>query len=189
MPNAAGFASLKYGKRLSHLNAALGIMREEATLMYSEALVRRAIFQFWRRTVGWGFPIALLICAVGVVSMLMRGDKSWLVGLVGAVFVLGVAIFVQLYLSHYRNSMAKFRALQNARASLSLDSATFTLTSSEGSSTIPWKTVSEIWKFEEFWLLLFSKAQFVTLPLESLTDEMRSIISDRVREAGGKVDA
>jgi hypothetical protein len=164
-------------------------MRQETTLIYSEALVRRAIFKFWRRTLGWRYPAALMLCAVGLVGMLLKGDRSWLVGLVGAGFLLGVVMCALLYVSHYRNSLGRFRALEGAEATLSLDSETFTLTSSEGSSTMPWKAVTEVWKFQEIWLLLFSKAQFVTLPLASLTPEMRSAISDRVAHAGGRVDA
>ncbi len=36
----------------------------EATLIYSEALLRQAVFAFWRRSVGVGFFVALLIAAL-----------------------------------------------------------------------------------------------------------------------------
>lgn len=164
-------------------------MREEVTLRYSESLVHDAIFAFWRRTIGWGFPIALLICAIGLIAMLMKGNRTWLVGVVGSVLVLGIGFCALLYFSHYRSSMAKFRALKDSNAVLKVEPESITLSSSEGSSTMRWDAVSEIWKFEKFWLLLFSKAQFVTLPVEPLTPEMRHFISGRVSESGGKVDA
>lgn len=163
-------------------------MRNEVTLRYTEPLVRRAIFEFWKRTVGVGFPIAMLLCAASLILLQLEGDRSWFSGIVGSVLILGLGLCAVLYFSHFRNSMTKFRALKNSEAFFKVDSNTFTLASSEGSSTMPWKTVSEVWKFESFWLLLFSKAQFVTLPLDSLPVELREFVSERAIEAGGKVD-
>ncbi len=163
-------------------------MQIEVTLRYTEPLVRRAIFEFWKRTVGWGFPVALMLCGISMVVLLMSGHRSWFLGVIGSVLVLGIGLCAALYVSHFRHSMAKFRALKNSEASFTLDSATFTLSSSEGSSTMPWKSVSDVWKFEEFWLLLFSKAQFVTLPIESISTEALNFISAQVNESGGKVD-
>ena len=39
-------------------------MSHEATLIYSESLLRQAVFAFWRRSVGVGFLLALIGWAI-----------------------------------------------------------------------------------------------------------------------------
>ena len=72
-------------------------------------------------------------------------------------------------------------------ATLSLDDASFTMSSGLGSASLKWSSVTEVWRFPSFWLVLFSKAQFVTLPLASVTAEAQAFILSRVSAAGGKV--
>jgi hypothetical protein len=44
-----------------------------------------------------------------------------------------------------------------------------------------------VWQFRDFWLLFFSPAQFITLPLADLDSEARDLILSRVRSHGAKV--
>ncbi|KQZ30488.1 hypothetical protein [Duganella sp. Root1480D1] len=41
--------------------------------------------------------------------------------------------------------------------------------------------------YSGFWLLLFSKAQFITLPLETVSQEMQAFVLKSVQASGGKV--
>ena len=61
------------------------------------------------------------------------------------------------------------------------------MASAIGTTTFNWSTIKEIWQFDDFWLLLFSRAQFATLPTACLPAEMRDFIAEKVRSAGGKV--
>jgi hypothetical protein len=63
----------------------------------------------------------------------------------------------------------------------------YTLASDHGSSTLKWEAIKEVWGFQGFWLLLFSKAHFATIPLDDLSDEMRSYVLERVKRSGGRV--
>jgi hypothetical protein len=90
-----------------------------------------------------------------------------------------------VYWVHYRNSMAKFRDMKEPVATFLADEDSFTLTSDYGSSTLKWKAIKEVWEFEGFWLLLFSKANFATIPLDGVSDEMRSYVLERVKRNGG----
>jgi hypothetical protein len=163
-------------------------MSQETTLTYSEQLIRQAVFQFWRRTVGTGFFVAFALLATAFAFFLWQGDRSWLVGALGSVLLFGAGVAGCIYFLHFRLALAKFRAMSSATATLCVEEGTLAMSSELGSSAVRWSAITEIWRFPSFWLLLFSKSQFVTLPLESLSPEVQAFIVAHVREAGGKVD-
>ncbi len=70
-------------------------------------------------------------------------------------------------------------------ASFECNEQGFTLSSEMGTATLPWSSVKEVWTYPRFWLLVFSPAEFVTLPLECLSAEAQSLILGKVR-AGTK---
>jgi hypothetical protein len=162
-------------------------MPHEATLIYTEALVRQAVFGYWRRSVGIGFVVALAAVALCLGVFLAQGETSWLVGALATVLVLGVGFAAALYIVHYRNSLRKLRDMGNAQATFCADESSFTFSSGIGTATLQWSVVQELWQFPGVWLLLYSKAQFSTLPLACMSPEMQSFVMQRVRSAGGKV--
>ena len=158
-----------------------------ATLKYDERLVNRAVWSYWRRSLGVsvfvGVPVLFVLLAIQVAS----GDRSWYTGLLAGAAILGVGMPIFVYLVHYRNSMAKFRDLKEPVATFVADDVSFTLASDHGSSTLRWEALKEVWGFDGFWLLLFSKAHFATIPLEGVSAEMRSYVLERVKRGGGSV--
>ncbi len=159
----------------------------QSTLTYTEPLVRKAVFAFWRRTVGIGFFIALGLLSCSLILLIWQGDRSWVVGALGAFLVFGLGFALLVYVVHFRNALAKFRGMGAPTATLLVDDASFTMASGLGSTTLQWSAVTEVWRFPSFWLVLFSKAQFVTFPLASVTADTQSFILKRVAAAGGKV--
>jgi hypothetical protein len=163
-------------------------MPHETTLIYSEALLRQAVFAFWRRSVGVSFLVALLVAALGLGVLVTQGVATWLVGALAAVLVLGIGFATAVYVVHYRKSLRKFRQMDKPRATFRADESSFTMSSDIGTTTLQWSAVKELWQFPSVWLLLYSKAQFSTLPLACLSPETQAYIVQRVRESGGKVD-
>ena len=163
-------------------------MPHEATLIYSKALLRQAVFAFWRRSVGVGFIVALLVGALGLIVLIAQGVASWLAGALAAVLVLGIGFATAVYVVHYRKSLRKFRQMDKPRATFRADESSFTMSSDIGTTTLQWSAVKELWQFPSVWLLLYSKAQFSTLPLACLSPETQAYIVQRIRESGGKVD-
>src|SRR5262245_50081183 len=158
-----------------------------ATLKYDEQLVNRAVRSYWRRSLGIGVLVGVPLLCIILAMRLADGDRSWYVGLLAGAVLLGIGMPILVYLVHYRNSMAKFRDMKEPVATFIADQDSFTLSSDHGSSTLKWEAIKEIWGFEGFWLLLFSKAHFATIPLEGLSDEMRAYVLDRVKRSGGSV--
>ena len=162
-------------------------MSHEATLIYSESLLREAVFGFWRRSIGMGF-ILMLVALVVVLGVLVAFDAPvWIIVTLAVLFVLAAAVAVALYIGYYRNSLRKFRTMSTPRATFRADESSFTMTSDAGTTTLQWSAVKELWQFPNVWLLLYSKTQFSTLPLTCLPPDIQAFVQERVREAGGKV--
>jgi hypothetical protein len=162
-------------------------MKHEATLIYTQQLIRSAVFAFWRRTVGVGFGVAMAMVAGSLAYLLWAGDRSWVVGVEAAVLLFGVAIALTVYVVHYRNAIAKLRQMPSLQARFVAEQQQFTATSEIGSTTLAWSSVKELWRFESCWLLLFSKAQFMTLPLDCLPAQMQAFMLERLRASGAKI--
>ena len=162
-------------------------MSYHATLVFTEPLVRQAAQAFGRRTVGIGFPFALAVMAAWLAALLWQGVTTWLVGALAMVLGFSVVILVLIYVVHYRNALRKFLEMCPRPASVQAEDATFTITSGLGSVTVGWSSIREVWRFDQFWLLLFSKGQFSTLPLACVPAEMQTFIQQRVQATGGKI--
>jgi hypothetical protein len=163
-------------------------MPHEATLIYSTTLLRQAVFAFWRRSVGVGFFVALLVAALGLVVLVALGQASWLIAALASVLALGIVFAIVVYIVHYRRSLRKFRQMDNPQATFRAEESSFTMSSDIGTTTLQWSAVKELWQFPNVWLLLYSRAQFTTLPLACLPPETQAYIVQCVRVAGGKVD-
>lgn len=163
-------------------------MEHETTLEYTVPLLREAVAGFWRRSVGAGILIALTVCTGMLGFFLIQGDRSWVVGFLAAVIFFGAMFVVAIYFVHYRNAIQKFRDMGSPRATFRVSEDSFTVSSGAGTSTLPWSSVTQVWKFNNCWLLLFSKAQFMTLPLGCISEETRAFVLKRVAAAGGKTD-
>ena len=162
-------------------------MSYETTLIYTEPLVRQAVFAFWRRSIGIGYVIALVVTASSLGLLIAQGNTSWLIGALATALAFGVLLIVLLYLVHYRNSLNKFREMGSPHATFHAEEAGFTISSGIGTTTLQWSAIKELWQFSGVWLFLYSKAQFSTLPLAGLPPEMQAFILQRVQAAGGKI--
>ena len=162
-------------------------MSHEATLIYSESLLREAVFGFWRRSIGMGFILMLVALAVVLGVLVALGAPLWIIVTLAVLLVLAAAVAVALYIGYYRNSLRKFRTMNTPRATFRADESSFTMTSDAGTTTLQWSAVKELWQFPSVWLLLYSKTQFSTLPLACIPPEIQAFVRERVREAGGKV--
>ena len=159
----------------------------ETTLVYSEALLRRSVFAYWRRSVGVRFGVPLLMVAVSLGALVAQGERSWTVGVLGATLVFGAAVAAMVYVAHVRNGLATLRAMGRPEAAFRAEADTFTVRSGAGEATLPWSAVTELWQLPEAWLLMYSKSSFSTLPVASLTPEMQAFVRERVETAGGRV--
>ena len=163
-------------------------MHYQATLVYSNALLHRSVRAFWWRATGWQMRLGVTVLGALFAATWLSGDRTWVVGALGASVVVSVGVLVMVYVAHRGNGLAKLRDMGAPTATLTVDDAGMRFVSGAGDSRLPWSMVQELWQFDGFWLLLFSKAQYVTLPLADLPPAMRDFVLAKARGAGTRVD-
>ena len=158
--------------------AALAMLK--VTLHYSPALVRRSVFAYLRRGFGKTTLIALAGLLAAAVFFVVTMPGSWLAGVVcGAAGVLTIML-IGLYLLHYRQGMAKLANMHQPNAVLQLTESELIVSSQAGSFTASWSTFTGLWRFTDFWLLIIGNGQFMTLPLDNLSEEAKTFIASRI---------
>lgn len=150
------------------------------TLHYSPALVRRSVFAYLRRGIGMGGFVSLAALAVAALYLVVAHPTSWYSGVVAGGVAILAAVFVGLYFLHYRQGMPKLARMGQPVAILHLTESELAVSSQAGSFSAPWSTFTALWQFNDLWLLLIGRGQFLTLPLADLSDEAQSFIASRV---------
>ena len=159
----------------------------EATLTFSEPLVRRSVWRFCARTIGWSYPFALLIVLVSFILDYVRGDRSWKIGLAGAVLSLGLVVPVILVRNQLSAALFRYRALKGKPALFRATEESFSVQSAAGSAELPWRAITAVWRYQDSWLLRLSNAQFMTFPLAGVSTDVQAFVLERVRGSGGIV--
>lgn len=160
---------------------------EPVTLKYSEKFIREAVRSYWLRTVGPVFPAVSLLLAAFIIYRAVNGDRSWFIGALGAVVVIGGSVMIASYFVHLSRSLARLRRMKKPEATLELGEERFKVASDVGASEIQWSLIKQLWRFEHAWLLLFSGNEFMTLPTDGLSEESKKFIVARVKETGAKI--
>jgi uncharacterized membrane protein YqjE len=157
------------------------------TIHYDEAVLRRAVDTFFRRRFVQGMGLlglaAFALCTAVVVTLLVRGDRSWFVGVMGAVLVLFVGGFLALWRMHRAQMSRKLEAIPSRRAEVALDAETITVRAESGSTSLPWSSFSEVWKLPDCWLLFLAPNSHITLPLRGVPQEALDFIDAHLPES------
>ena len=161
-------------------------MSHQVMLHYDEPLLRQAVLRFWWRLIGVRFVIALVVMSACLAWLVFHGDRSWFVGVIATVLALAFTFIVAIYFVHYRSAMTRFKNMGEPEGTLTVSETSLTISSGAGSSTIPWSAVTELWQFPAFWLMFFSKSQFVTLPLAGFTPEAKAFVLERLKASRAK---
>ncbi|MES2499928.1 MAG: YcxB family protein [Pseudomonadota bacterium] len=162
-------------------------MKYKLVLNYTEALIRQAVFHFWWRTVGITFFVVLFILSILFGFLLFVKVSDWQVWALGAVLIFSISFITLIYFVHYKRSIGKFRAMTAPEVSINISEEELSFSSSLGTQSIRWGTVSEVWVFKNMWLFLYSKAQFSTIPLNGIPEEAKDYMLSKIKSSGGKI--
>ena len=161
-------------------------MEYRAHVVYDRDVIAEAARRFAFRSIRWdGFAVFFLM--VGVLAYLIAtGDRSWIVGLVGAVVLFAAIVGVALFLVPYRRSLARFERMSTKTADLSFTESGLQMTSDLGTQEFRWQLVERAWTYPRVWLL-FVSGTYMTLPPRNLDDETKRFILEQIKRHGGRV--
>lgn len=77
--------------------------------------------------------------------------------------------------------------MEENRVIYRINDDSFYVSSSLGATEIRWKMINEIYRKQDIWLIYLNKCQFITLPVQSISQEGRDLICKYVSESGGKI--
>lgn len=161
-------------------------MDREITVSYSRELIRFAVWKFWTRSVGRAsFVIFVAIC-IAFVGFFLSGDRSWVLGVLGATIAFSLSIGSVSYFVYLNRSLEKFNRMETPTAKLRFTNERIDMELDIGRSELSWKMIEKIWKYPSVWLVFIAKQGYVTLPTADFDDELKEFIIIKVRENGGQ---
>lgn len=161
---------------------------DDVKLKYSEPFLREAIRLYWWKKVGPVFPVVTLLLTLFMVYRIIYGDRTWIIGVLGTIIFMGITVMVALYYVHLARSLKRLRRMKIPEATLELGEERFSIKSDMGSSEIEWSLISQVWRFDKVWLLFFSAGEFMTLPIEGMSQESKSFIVSKAEANGAKIE-
>jgi hypothetical protein len=162
-------------------------MTHSATVTYSRGIIWKAVSRFWVRFIAWHGFAAIGICVVGCLGLLLAGNRSWLVGALGAVGVMLMITAASVYVVFLRRSLWKFDRMSAKSVAFQFSDEGFSSVSDLGSSTLSWRAVEKVWRFSDVWLLFVGKTIYITLPIAEVDEATRTFITNQVAQHGGRV--
>jgi len=162
-------------------------MEYRAKVVYERDVISEAARRFVLRSIRWdGFAVFFaLVAALGY--LLATGDRSWIVGAVGAVVLLMAIFGVALYVVPYRRSLARFEGMSAKTAELSFTESGVRMTSDLGQQEFRWQLIDRVWTYPRVWLL-FVGGTYMTLPPGNLDEETKTFVLDHIKQNGGRVN-
>ena len=129
-----------------------------------------------------GAASLLLISAVMLIGHLTTMSIV-LMTLMGLVIVM----YVGIYFVGLRSAMAKLASVADGRAGYEFSEATIGLSSSLGSASMAWSTVTEVRRYHDLVLLQFLKTSYNTIPTAQMPPEALAFLIERARSHGATI--
>jgi len=161
----------------------------QVTVVFTRELVQNAARHFLRRFIVRTSISDLVFICIGAILGL-TGVISWELAIWWIIAGLAViALVILVALNYVRSARSKFSAMTDPHVTYLMTENTFGTKSCLGSMEIPWKSITEIWKFDDMWLLSFGVYGYgySTFPVSLMAFEVASFFEERVKANGGKV--
>lgn len=152
---------------------------------YTEAIARDAVRSYVRRRFLFeqkGLWLVAFLMFLFFAYLLWAGDRSWLLGVVGAAVLLPVLFVVAGWRAHHASTVGKFRSMSGPVAEIAFREDGLAVASAIGSGLLPWSSLTEIWERPGYWMLFSGPSQFNTLPTEGIPAEDLQWLRSRVAQ-------
>jgi YcxB-like protein len=149
------------------------------TLHYTEAVLRNAIVGYlWR-----AFIKNLLvpsILAIAVLVLALFWGSPWLQAFTVVPIIMIPTMFALGYWIRIRESLKRFRRLEDGQVHLTINDSGVIAESSIGKSETTWAIYTHLDEFPECYLLFYSGSQFITLPKDQVSPEFVPFIRNNL---------
>lgn len=172
---------------LLKLEKAMDEIRYQINMTYSLPVLKKSVFRYWKRALGWRYFIAMLFVSFCFISALIKGDTSWMMGAFAVIFTLGLLFGASVYLNNRYHVLGTFNALQDPTVTFKVYDEKFGLSSELGEGEWPWSAIKEIWQYPDTWLVFLARASYATFPLNTIPTEAQRFVLEKVEEAGGLI--
>ncbi len=78
--------------------------------------------------------------------------------------------------------MDKFIQMEKPTAEFSFTDDYIGIESDMGKSELSWKLVEKVWQYPSVWLVFLEKQSYITLPTESIDEELKQFITLKIKE-------
>ena len=156
-------------------------------LDYSEELIKDTVKKCWWRQIGPTFFVVLSVLAIFVIYRIVNDDRTWFVGLIGTVVIIGAVTILTTYIVQMKRAVMRLKRMGNPRATFEYSESYFKVTSDIGSSEFKWSLISKIMCLEKAWVIYFSENETMTLPISNFNEESKAFILSKVEENKGKI--
>jgi ABC-type transport system involved in cytochrome bd biosynthesis fused ATPase/permease subunit len=161
-------------------------MNYQFTIQFTEEHIKYACRKFFVRFVGIIFPVVCLLVATVAVLRMASGEADLLSGVFLTVAVLGMVFVVAAYFQRCAHSLSHFRKTGKT-VSYELSEELFKAKSDLGATEVKWEAFKAIWTFPKVWLLMFDKANYLTLPADQISSDIKEFLKRKIISVGGKI--
>jgi hypothetical protein len=154
-----------------------------ATLRYTQELGSKVSWYWVRRKFGYSTVICSLALALTLVWLFFWDDYNSFFWVMGLSLAACIGIYFWCAYQSSRRWKRALSAMGKPEAQLVLTEDSFAVSSGAGSSTIPWRRFTKIWKQPDFWMLFLDSGYPVTLPLAGVSPEVLELIEEKIAKA------
>ncbi len=154
-----------------------------AHVRYTEPMLRRAVRTFvWRASIRrrWWLWLIVIMLAAYTVGPGWDPKLPLLNGILLAAVLLLPLVTLVVWRAHFANTVGAFRRLNPPEAEFTFREQDMSIVSSQGTLTMPWSRIVEVWELPGFWMLFTATNQFFTLPTGSLSEETLAFVRSKL---------
>lgn len=149
---------------------------------YTESILKQAIGDYIKRGHLKQF-IELMVLSVVVLICAFFINEPWVQAFTVVLIVTIPLLIVMGYWMRIRESLKRFRLLEDGKALITLDESGVKFESAVGKSEIKWHIFTKLWEFPAEYLLFYSNNQFLTLPRSQVSPEFIEFIRKHLKQA------
>ena len=162
-------------------------MKYETTISYTEAMIIAAAKKYWLRKYFSDAVLSILVLGAVSYFFFVEGYQNWAVGFLFAIALIYTITVYAVFFVWRGRSLAMYRAMGTPLVKWSFTEDAFISESGAGKAELKWPTIKKLWRYNDVWLLFYASGAYSTLPVETLSNEAKNFIEQKIRETGGHI--